>query len=254
MNEETPVTPTFEQPKSLGPISQMYRDLIDCLTEPRLFFTERYPKINFTYALAFGIIIAWLGAVLEWLTRVVRHETLLDGLLQMRNQLQQLPIWKNLPADIWAQQTPEQTSMFPAWLAEVCSVALSPFSTLLGFLISGLILWVGASILVPKDPAHGERDTVNLSNLIKIAALASVPKLVGSILGFLPLALGTFIGSIYAFCILLLALSIRYKVSYLRSFAIVALPRIIGVMVFGCIIGVFVTLIFGTIAALFQVH
>ena len=264
MNEENLIsTPARE----LSPIHQMYRDVVDCLTEPRWFFTERYPRITFNYALAFGIVVNWMVAFLEWLTRVVRQETLLDGLLRMRDQLRQLPIWKNLPADIWAQN-PERTSMFPAWLAEVFGVALSPFQTLIHFLFSGLLIWIGASLLVPKamtqpqasnDPLNeipapqSGRDLVNVTNTIKLVALAAVPNLIGAILGFLPLGLGAFIGWIYSFCILILAISIRYRVSYLRSFAIVILPGVIGMIVVSCVVSVFAALIFGTIAALFQV-
>jgi hypothetical protein len=266
MNDEPEITQKIEP---LNPVKQIYRDLIDCLTEPRRFFSERYPKITFNYALAFGIVVNWLASFLEWLTRMVRHETLLDGLLKMRDQLQQLPLWKNLPADIWAQN-PEHISMFPAWLAEVFGVALSPFNTLVRFLISGLMLWIGASILVPKtltqsqastdplneipEPTPGHRDLVNITNTIKLVALASVPNLIGAILGFLPLGLGGFFAGIYSFVILILAISLRFRVSYLRSFAIVVLPGIIGTMIFACVIGVFLALIFGTIAALFQVH
>jgi hypothetical protein len=266
MSEETTITIPS---RPLNPFHQMYRDVVDCLTEPRWFFRERYPRITFNYALAFGIIVNWVAAFLEWLTRLIRHETLLDSLLKIRSQLQQLPVWKNLPTDIWAQ-TPEKTSLFPAWLAEVFGVALSPFQTLIRFVVSGLILWIGASLLVPKAltqsqaaadplnevPVHEPslRDFVNITNTIKLVALASVPSLIGAILGFLPFGMGGAISWVYSFVILVLAISIRFRVSYLRSFAIVVLPGIVGVVALSCIISVAAALIFGTIAALFQVH
>ena len=228
----------------------MYRDVVECLTEPRLFFTDRYPRISFNYALALGILVSWFGAFLDWLTRVIRHETLLDGLLRMRDQLQQLPIWKNLPADIWAQN-PEKISMFPAWLAELFGIVLSPFNSLVHFLVSGILLWIGASILIPKTE---DRDRVTLANTIKLVALTSIPKLFASILGFLPLGLGTLIGAVYAFVIMVLAISIRYQVSKLRSVATIALPGLLGIFIFGCMIAVLFALIFGTLAAFFQVH
>jgi len=249
MSEETEALPPIH-PESAGPIRQFFRDLVDCLTEPRRFFSERFPKISFTYALAFGLIVYWISAVLGWLTRVVQHQTLLDGLLKMRDQLQQLPFWRSLPADIWAQN-PERLSMFPAWLAEVFGLALNPFGTLLHFVINGLIIWIGAMILVPKDST---RDPVTLANLVKLVALAAVPELVGAILGFLPFGLGMLISNVYAFVLLMIAISIRYRVSYLRSFAIIALPGFLGLMVFGCIVTVVSAMVFGTFAAFFHVH
>lgn len=247
MNDELSASP---QPTPLNPIQQIFRDLIDCLTEPRQFFTVRYPQITFNYALAFGIVVNWIAAFLAWLTRVVRHETLLDGLLKMRDQLQGLPFWKALPKSIWAQN-PEQTSMFPAWLAEVFSLALNPFGTLIHFFIYGVMIWIGASLLISK---RDDRDSITIPNLVKIVALASVPQLIGAILGFLPLGLGGLIAGVYGFALLVLAISIRYSVSYLRSFAAVVLPGLIGMLIFGCILAVFTALIFGTIAALFQVQ
>jgi hypothetical protein len=137
---ETPIAP-----ESLHPVKQFYRDVIDSLTEPRFFFTHRFPKISLSYALAFAVLVNWIADFLAWLTRLVNHETLLDGFLKMRDQLSTLPIWKDLPTNLWAQQPDHVASVFPAWIAEVLGVALSPFQTLIRITLAGLSIWMGDS-------------------------------------------------------------------------------------------------------------
>ena len=214
---------------------QFYRDLVECLTEPRRFFGIRYSQISLSYALAFGILINWVAAFFDWLTRIIHHETLLDGLLKMREKLQGLPMWKSLPSDIWAQN-PDHTSLFPAWLAEVFGLALSPFQSLLHFSIDG--------VSVTRDPP-------DLAFAIKLTALCAAPNIVGSILGFLPLSLGAFIAGIYTFALTMIALMTRYQVSGLRAFSMIILPGLMAVFAIGCILSVFGALLFGSMAALF---
>jgi hypothetical protein len=138
--------PSFE----VSPVKQFYRDLFDCLTEPKFFFTERFPKTSLSYAFAFGIIVNWIAAFLSWIIREVKHETLLDGFMRMRDKLQQLPVWRSLPDNFWAQGDHPSTPLFPSWLAEVMRIILSPFQSLVHFAISGLVLFIGAYLLIPK--------------------------------------------------------------------------------------------------------
>ena len=234
---------------------QFYRDLVECLTEPRRFFGIRYSQISLSYALAFGILINWVAAFFDWLTRIIHHETLLDGLLKMREKLQGLPMWKSLPSDIWAQN-PDHTSLFPAWLAEVFGLALSPFQSLLHFLIRGMVLWLGIYLLLPREPISIDgvsvtRDPPDLAFAIKLTALCAAPNIVGSILGFLPLSLGAFIAGIYTFALTMIALMTRYQVSGLRAFSMIILPGLMAVFAIGCILSVFGALLFGSMAALF---
>jgi hypothetical protein len=251
----TPI-PTPAEP--LHPVKQFYRDVIDSLTEPREFFTHRFPKISLSYALAFAILVNWIADFLSWLTRLINHETLLDGLLKMRDKLSELPVWKDLPTNIWAQQQPEHVSMFPNWVAEVLGVALSPFQTLIRVTVAGLFIWVGAYLLVPKNRDDGlgavvplTRDQPDVSLVIKIAALAQAPALIGAILGFLPVGLGTVVSGIYGFVLLIFALAVRFRISYLRSFAVVILPGFLFTFVAGCLVTTFGAVLFGIVAALF---
>ena len=249
---ETP--PPGEPPRSLGPVKQFYRDLMDTLTEPRFFFRERYPKISFNYALTFGIVVSWIAAFLDWMTRIVRHETFLDSFLKMRDKLQDLPFWKVLPDNFWAQSANEHASLFPAWIAELLGIALSPFQSLLGFCVSGFILFLGAYFLVPKEDTGITRDKAQISSLIKLVCFAAAPRLISSILGFLPLGIGTLIGSIYGVVLTIIALQERFKVSGLRACGIMILPGILVVFVMSCMIGAFAGILFGLFAALFGSH
>jgi len=88
----------------VGPIKQFYCDLVLVLTEPKLFFESRFSETSLSYALAFGIIVNWIAAALSWLTRTIRHETIFDSLIKMRETLQELPFWKNVPDNFWAHQ------------------------------------------------------------------------------------------------------------------------------------------------------
>ena len=257
MDENDPIseiTQNIEPPLEEASLPlQFYRDLVACLTEPKQFFEVRYPKLSMNYVLAFGVLVNWVASMLDWLTRTIRHETLLDGLLKMKDKLQVLPFWKNLPSDIWAQ-APDPSSMFPAWLAEVFGVALSPFQSLFHFLIRGLILWIGLYLLLPRDSTaeiKDQRDAPELSHAIKLTAICSAPNLVGSILGFLPLSLGTLVAAIYSIALLIIALTTRFKISGLRAFAMMILPGILAMFVFGCILAVFGALLFGSLAAIF---
>ena len=240
-----------DDPLPIGPVKQFCRDLILVLTEPSIFFKTRYPETSFTYALAFGITVAWIATFLSWLTRIVRHETLLDGFLKMREKLQELPFWKNIPDSFWAQNTPQSSQILPTWLAEIFGIVLSPFQALISLTLSGVLIFLGCFLLVPKtDPAMG--DSVELKNTIKLVAFASSPILISAILGFLPFNFGAGIGWIYTLVLTVLALSIRFHVSTPRSFAIVVLPGIVTLMTLGCVIGLIAGVFFGLIASFFH--
>ncbi len=241
-----------ESLKPVGPVKQFYRDVMDCLTEPRHFFEVRYPQVGLTYALTFGIIVSWIAALLDWLTRIIRHETLYDGFLKMREKLQGLPIWKSLPEDFWAQPT-STPSTFPSWLTDVFGVLLSPFQSLAGFCISGVVLFLGAYLLIPKK-TEAKQDPVDITHLIKIVAFTSAPHLIASVLGFLPLGMGSLIGWIYGIALVMIALSQRYKISNLRALGIIALPSLVGIFILSCFVGVLLAVGYGMFTAMFGGH
>jgi hypothetical protein len=237
--------------KSPNVVQIFYRDLVMVLTEPRHFFEIRYPETSFAYAMTFGIIVAWIAAFLNWLTRIVRHETLWDGLMKIRDKLQELPFWKNVPENFWAQSSPEAaTRMFPAWIAEVFGIVLAPFQAMISLTLYGIVIFIGCYLLVPKSDLAA-RDPVDVKHTIKVVSFASAPLLISSILGFLPLNLGSFFGWIYSFVLLIFALHVRFRVSKLRAFGVVVLPGVASFVAIGCVIGVFAGLFFGIIASLF---
>jgi len=129
---------------------------------------------------------------------------------------------------------------------EVGALIISPFQSLASFCISGLFLFLGGMLLIPKSEGQ-DRDRLDLSLFIGLSALTSAPTLVGSILGFLPLNLGGAIGWVYHIAILIIGISTRFKVSSLRAGGIVFLPGISLILCFACIIGLFA----GVIAKLF---
>ena len=240
-NEVKPLNPYLHY------LKKFYGDLVGSLSEPTLFFKERYPKISFTHALAFGVATDWIANFLNWLTRIVRHETLMDGLLKIRHQLEALPFWKSLPSSIWAQ-VPDSSHLFPAWLTEIAGVALSPFQSLFRIVTSGLIIWLGSLLLISKSRDH---DSIDLKSAMKLVALCTAPHLLGAILGFLPLNLGSFFAWIYGICLIVFALSLRYQISKLRSLGVLMLPGILLSVVGTCFLGLIVAVFFGAIAAIF---
>ena len=249
--ELPPIQPESGRAQTL--IKLFYRDVVQCLTEPHRFFESRFPQMSTTYALAFGIAVNWIAAFLEWLTRVVRHETLLDGLIKIRDQLSELPIWKNLPTDLWTQGT-ERASLVPAWITEVFSVTLSPFGSLFAFVFRSALLFIGVYLLLPKQGLiPNNRDDITYNNTVRIIAVCAAPHLIGAILGFLPFELGTLIAGIYVFALLMIAVSTRFKVSSLRSTAMIILPSILMIFLFTCVISVFGALLLGGLASLFGV-
>lgn len=227
---------------------QLYWDAVHSITEPRKFYTERFPQMSQNYAIAFGLVVSWVAAGLSWMTRVIHHESLLDGFLRIRDQLQQLPLWKDLPPTIWAQN-PAHVSMFPAWIAEASTIALFPFSFLIGMAIKSVAVTVGAKIFI-SSREDSSMDKADIGSFMKIVAAASTPVLVGAILSFLPIGLGGVVGTIYSFCMLVFAITIRYRVSKLRSFAVVITPWIILSMIGACFIGLFGAMIFALIGSL----
>jgi hypothetical protein len=78
---------------------------------------------------------------------------------------------------------------------------------------------------------------MDLSIFIRLAAISAAPTLVGAILGFLPLNLGSAIGWIYHIAILIIGIGLRYRISYLRAGGIIFLPGIILTLILGCFIG-----------------
>ena len=247
----TPEPTPPPEPSGPGYIRQFYLDLVGSLTEPRRFYTERYPQMSMNYALAFGLTVSWIGAFLKWLTRIINHETLWDGFLKIRDQLNQLPLWKDLPTSIWAQNPPPSLSVFPAWIADATTLALFPFSFLINIVLSATALTIGGYLFLSNRNEDVTRDRADITHFIKIAALASTPALIGAALSFLPLSLGTFTGVIYSFFMLLFAISIRYRVSMLRAFATAVTPWLGLILVGSCVIGIFGAIIFGFFASLF---
>jgi len=227
-------------------IRTFFRDTSLILTEPRRFFRERFPTIGFSQALAFGITAQWLASILEWLTRIVKHETLFDGINRIRESFTSLPFLKDIPDTIWNQAAP-QAAPQSAWLVEVGALIVSPLQSLFMFCVSGMIFFIGGLILISKTPAP-ERDSPEPSNFIRLSAVSAAPALVGSILGFLPLNLGGFIGWVFHIVVLTLGISSRYRVSLFRACGVIFLPGLLVLLAFGC----FLALIALGLAALFH--
>ena len=232
-----------------GTMKQFYRDSVMVLTEPTVFFKTRYETMSFNYALAFGLVVSWIAAFLDWITRAIKHETLLDGFLKIKDQLHQLPIWKDLPEDIWSQGNNVKT-MMPAWGVEGLGMLINPFHSLISYFIYGIIFWLGASILVSKD--NSAKKLVTITNVVKITAISSAASLVGSVLGFLPIGIGSLIGWIFHTMILAIGFSESFNISRLRSLTVIFLPTILGIIFFSCLLGVVVALFAGLIASIFH--
>ena len=213
-----------------------FKDLIQVLTEPVRFFRDRLPSISFAQALAFGILVNWLAGILEWLTRIVKHETLWDSVKRIQDQFSTLPIFKDVPETIWNQAGNVASPVSSPMALEVGALIVAPFQALANFCVSGLVLYVGGMIFIPKETAS-ERDPMDLSIFIRLAAISAAPTLVGAILGFLPLNLGSAIGWIYHIAILIIGIGLRYRISYLRAGGIIFLPGIILTLILGCFIG-----------------
>lgn len=249
MENQNPNEVKITPDANLGIIKQLYQDAFRVLTEPVRFFDERFEAMSFNYSLVFGLVITWIAAFFDWITRAVKHESLMDGFLKIKNQLQQLPIWKDLPADIWAQGE-NVNSLMPAWGLEGLRMLVNPFHSLFSFFIYGILFWLGATLLVSKD--NPTRKSVTITNVIKITSIASATSIVGSILGFLPLSLGSFLGWIYHTAILMIGFSERFQISRLRGLAVVFLPTIVTIVVASCLVGLIVALFAGIISSLFH--
>lgn len=242
---EVKITPDSQ----IGILKQLYQDAFRVLTEPVRFFNDRFDEMSFNYSLVFGMVISWMAAFFDWITRALKHESLMDGFLRIKKQLQQLPVWKDLPADIWAQGD-SMNSVMPEWGLEGLRMLLNPFHSLFTFFIYGVIFWLGATLLVSKDsPA---KKTVTITNVIKITSIASASSIIGSILGFLPLSLGGLVGWIYHTALLMLGFSERFQISRLRGLAVVFLPALVTILVASCLVSVIVALFAGIITSLFH--
>jgi hypothetical protein len=233
-----------------GPVRVFLNDLILLLTEPVRFFGDRFPAYSLTRALVFGIVLNWFAAGFEWLTRLVKNESLLDGVLRVKRQLETLPFWNQLPDTLWNQKA--APAAIPAWLAELSGIALSPFQSVLQFTISGISLFVGGWLLIRRRN-QGE-DPVEIPVFVKLVAFSSAPRLIASWLGFLPVGIGGFIGWIYSAALLILGLKTRFRISGLRSLVLIMLPGMIGVVAIGCLVGGLMAVGIGLMAALFGTH
>jgi len=230
-----------------GYLKQLYRDSVSVLTEPSEFFKGRYSTMSFNNALVFGVVLTWIAAFLDWITRAIKHETLMDGLLKIKEQLHSLPIWKDMPETIWTQGN-AAASIMPAWGMEGLKMLITPFNSLIGFFLYGVIFWLGATFLVSNDnPAKKE---VSIHNVVKITAIASASSIVSAVLGFLPIGLGNFVGWIFHTVLLMIGFSLTFKISRLRSLAVIFLPETIGILFFSCLAGVVIALFAGLFASL----
>jgi hypothetical protein len=230
-----------------GPVRTFLNDLILLLTEPVRFFKDRFPSYSLSRALVFGILVNWVAAGFEWITRLVKNESLLDGILRVKRQLETLPFWNQLPDTLWNQRA--EPSAIPAWLAELSGIALSPFQSVFNFTISGMSLFVGAWLLIRRRN-QGE-DPVAIPVFVRIVAFSSAPRLIASWLGFLPVGIGGFIGWIYSAALLLLGLKVRFRISGLRALVLVLLPGLLGMLAIGCLVGGLMAIGIGLMAALF---
>jgi hypothetical protein len=228
--------------------STFFKDLVLILTEPRAYFRQRYPALRPNEALAFGILASWLAAFLGWITRVIKHETLFDGLNRIHEQLSTLPLWRNLPETIWQQGGPP--GLPAAWKAEVLAIILTPFQSLIQFCVYGVLYFLGALVLIRPD-AREHSDRVSPAALIRLCAVSAAPAVVGSILGFLPLGLGGLIGWIYGIAILTIGISERHRVSSMRALGVILIPGITGMVAIGCFLGVLAVVGVGIFRTLF---
>ena len=244
-SSEIKITPD----SNIGIFKLLYQDTLKVLTEPVSFYRTRFDQMSFNYSLVFGLVVSWFAAFLDWITRAVKHESLMDGFLKIKNQLHSLPIWKDLPADIWAQGD-NVNALMPTWGLEGLRMLINPFHSLFTFFVYGIIFWLGATLLVSKsNPTKG---TVTITNVIKITAIASSASIISSILGFLPFGFGKFLGLIYYTTILTLGFSERFQISRLRGLAVVFLPTFVTIMVASCFIGVIVAIFAGLVTTLFH--
>lgn len=234
-----------------GFIRQYGLDFVQLLTEPKHFFEVRFPQLSTTQALAFGLISVWIGAVLDWLTRLVRHETLMDGFRKIQDTLSQLPFWKNLPADIWSQGVNSPSSM-PIWMSELIGISLIPFGSLIGFLLKAASLWLGVYLLLPNRDArkNAHQDELSYVLVLKIIAIVAATEILGSILTFLPMNLGKLVAVIYAFALTVIALRTRFVVSGLRATAMIFLPTIISIVALGLFFALLGVILVGGFMAL----
>ena len=236
-------------PNSNGVVKQFYQDAIQVLTEPTRFFKTRFDSMTFNQALVFGLVISWISAFAEWLTRVVKHESLMDSFMKLKEQLQQLPFWKDLPANIWAQGN-ATANFLPEWGMEGLKMLINPFHTLILFFISGVVFWLGATVLVSN--ANTTRTSVTITNVVKITAVSAATSLVAAILSFLPFGIGGFFGWLFHLAILTIGFSERFQVSRPRGLAVVLLPSIIALVFFSCFIGIVIALFAGIFMSLFH--
>lgn len=243
MNQTEPV-------EQNGLVKQLFSDGYLVLTEPASFFKTRYEKMSFNQSLALGLAATWIAAFLDWVTRAIKHESLMDSLHRIKTQLQSLPIWKDLPEDIWAQGDQASQTFLPAWGMEGLKMLLTPFNSIFLIFINALIFWVAALILV--DKSNPTKKSVTFNELIKITAIAYTSTLVGSILGFLPLSLGSVIGWVYHIALLVIGFSIRFNISRLRGLVLVFLPTIGLIMLASCMLGFFFAIIGTIVSSLFH--
>ncbi len=230
---------------------QYFRDLVLVLTEPRRFFEERYPQLSLSQALAFGVLSNWIAAVLMWLTRVVKHESLLDAFLKIRGRLETLPVWKDIPDSIWRQGGESLGPVAPSpTIMELLGIAVSPFQSLFQFWMGGLVLMLGALFLMPGRSTDGQ-EPASSSQMIRLTAISVAPNLVAAVLGFLPSGIGTLIGGIYTFWILLTGLETRYRISRTRAAGVILFPWLITLFLCGCLVFAFGLVFAGFLSALF---
>jgi hypothetical protein len=243
MNQTGPVENT-------GLVKQLLQDGYSVLTEPTTFFKTRYEKASFNQSLALGLAATWIAAFLDWVTRSIKHESLMDSFHRIKSQLKSLPIWKDLPDDIWAQGDQASQNFLPTWGMEGLKMLLTPFNSIFLIFINALIFWAAALILVDKN--NPARKSVTLNELIKITAIAYTSALVGSIFGFLPLSLGSMIGWVYHIALLVIGFSIRFNISRLRGLVMVFLPTIALIMIAGCFIGFLFAIVGAIVSSLFH--
>jgi len=241
-------------PKTPGIIKQFYLDLIHVLTEPRYFFQHRYPEMSLSNALAFGVLVNWIAATLNWITRFVHHETLMDGFIKIKEKLQELPFWKNIPDDFWSQGADRLSarSFFPDWVTEILAILISPFQSLIHFCVYGFILFLGGYLLISKNEENASTDPVVIRSFVKLVCISAAPYLVASILGFLPIGLGTFIGWIYSIAILAIGMMVRFRISGLRALTIMVLPTFAGIALLILFLMFCAVLVFGLLASFFH--
>lgn len=200
---------TLKEESAFGIVSDFFQKFIFLLRKPKLFFDQEFDHISLSWALAFALIVHWLGSAL--------------GHLSTFSIAPLIPV-ESVDSMMRTPWFSRGVNALENWLASTAAVVLDPFGAIVTLLLMTAIMLTVARIFGL---------TTNFKTVLKIKCLAFAP----TILSVVPI-FGSMLASILTLGFTIIGMQSVFKINSSRAMVISLSPYLL-------IMGLILMFIFG---------